>query len=139
MSTFERAKRNLLADMKGCSVHTAESWAHMMLKHTANIRSDEDQARFWQFMLNPNDDEAIPPPVLTPITHELEAIPKTVSAPVPGEEKESVELQNECHREGMTTYIRTVPKKVTETLLLSPADPALLPSATGDEKATGIS
>ena len=138
MSTFERAKRNLLADMNGSSVHTAESWAHMMLKHTSAIRSDEDQARFWQFMLNPHDDEAIPPPVLAPIKH-VEELPKTVSAPVPGEEKESVELEYEYHREGMTTFIRTVPKTATGTSLPSPADQAVSQSATDDEKATGIS
>ena len=45
--TFEKVKKNILADIKSCKTHTAESWAQIMLKNTSRLTKDADQAQFW--------------------------------------------------------------------------------------------
>ena len=119
MSTFERAKRNLLADMAACKVHTAESWANIMLRNTARLTSEQDQAKFWSFMTNPDDNEDVPAPVLEPANHTMCTQDPTVVCKAKADDDEKggemeVEIENSYHREGMTMFIQSRPKSNQE-------------------------
>ena len=111
MSNFERAKRNLLADIASCKTHTAESWAQIMLKNTAGLTTEADQKKFWTFMMNPNDEENIPMPRLERATHKFIEQPETVTVPLQtdDEKSEQVVMENRFHREGYTMFIETRP------------------------------
>ena len=54
MSTFERAKKNMLRDMAGSKTHTAESWARILLHNTARLTDIKEQEKFWRFLSKKN-------------------------------------------------------------------------------------
>ena len=117
MSTFERVRKNILADMEAHKTHTAESWADIMLRNTARLTSEKEQAKFWAFMMNPNDEEDLPTPQLEPWNNEEIDQPETVKLLVRDEDDEKgteVELENVYERRGQTMYIKTRVKRDQE-------------------------
>ena len=128
--TFEKVKKNILADLKSCRTHTAESWAQIMLKNTSKLTKDADQTEFWSFLTNPDDDEMIPMPKLERATHRPIERPRLVQSK--SDEKE-VLLENRYHREGFTLYVETKPKTDSSELVLSRVDRDLSESDS-DEK-----
>ena len=114
MSTFERAKRNILRDMAASSCHTAESWAHIMLKNTARLHNVEDQKKFWSFLTNPEDDEDIPMPTVAVMQDQKEDLPDAVMVETPDGD---VEMEREYHRNGQGIYVYSRPKTATKKLL----------------------
>ena len=114
MSTFERVQRNILRDMDGSKVHTAASWANIMLRNTTSLTNVEEQKKFWNWIQNPEDDERPPPVCEIFEKHTLEEIPKYVTVPNPDDEKSSIELEQECVRNGAAMYIKVKPRVVSE-------------------------
>ena len=117
MSTFERVRRNILADMEAQTAHTAESWCDIMLRNTARLTDEKEQAKFWGFLTNPNDEEDIPMPKLERWSHDKIAQPETVKLLVKDEDDEKgaeVELENVYERRGQTMYIKTRVKRDQE-------------------------
>ena len=107
MSTFERVKRNLLADMNAQKAHTAESWCDIMLRNTSRLTDEAEQAKFWNFMMNPMDDE-LPDAQLEPWEHNPIEQPTTVKLAVNNEDDEKgQEIENTYERRGGTMYIKT--------------------------------
>lgn len=113
MSTFERAKRNILRDMASSSCHTAESWAQILLNNTARLNKREDQDKFWEFITNPNDDEDIPSPTVIAID-QTEDLPEAVTVETPDGD---VEMEREYHRNGQGVYVYSQPKKASKRSL----------------------
>ncbi len=110
MSTFERVKKNILADMAAQKAHTAESWCDIMLRNTNRLTNVEEQAKFWTFMTNPDDAEDLPIPVLEPWKHEHIDQPDTVKLLVKDEDDEKgteLEMENVYERRGGTLFIKT--------------------------------
>ena len=136
MTTFDRVKRNLLRDMDSCKTHTAESWAHIMLKNTNRLADPAEQTKFWEFMQNPTGEEHMPPPVCEPMDeHAQIETPDTIVCPVLDDETSSdVVMENKYFRNGMAVFIQSKPAN-TGTLesSQSPADPLLI-DADSDEK-----
>ena len=113
MTTFERVKRNILRDMDGQKVHTAESWANILLTNTNRLKDEREQAKFWAWLGNP-DDREMEEPTLRPVVENKDA-PTQVSVTVKDEcdEKEGetiVELENAFERNGFITVCRTKPR-----------------------------
>ena len=144
MTTFERAKKNILADMAACRVHTAESWANIMLKNTARLTKKEDQAKFWGFLTNPDEDEDIPMPTLERAEHYCIEKPTIVTTPlkITDDEKDGtreVEMENRYHREGFTMFIETKPRAETSMSMPLLADLGLSESPMDEQKEIEIS
>ena len=92
--------------MAGISHHTQESWAKIMLEHTAFLKTEEDQKSFWNFILNPNDDRKYKAPTFMTYKSEEVVIPKFQTIQVKDDEKfEEITLKNEESRNGLTSYI----------------------------------
>mgnify|MGYP003707644469 FL=1 len=109
---FLRVKRDILADMAGISHHTQESWAKIMLEHTAFLKTEEDQKSFWNFILNPNDDRKYNAPTFIAYNSEEVVIPEfqTIQIKDKDDEKfEEITLKNEEYRNGLTSYIKVTP------------------------------
>jgi hypothetical protein len=114
MSTFERVKRNILRDMAGSKVHTAASWANIMLNNTAALTDVTEQRKFWGWMQNPTDDERPDPLCELFEKHTMEDIPKYVKVTTDADDEKSttVELEQECHRNGAAMFINVKPRVV---------------------------
>ena len=109
---FLRVKRDILADMAGISHHTQESWAKIMLEHTAFLKTEEDQKSFWNFILNPKDDRKYTAPTFLTYNSEEVVIPEfqTIQIKDTDDEKmEEITLKNEEYRNGLTSYIKVTP------------------------------
>ena len=105
---FLRVKKDILADMAGISHHPQESWAKIMLEHTAFLKTEEDQKSFWNFILNPNDDRKYEAPTFMAYKSEEVVIPEfqTIQIKDTDDEKmEEITLKNEEYRNGLTSYI----------------------------------
>ena len=100
--------------MANCRVHTAESWANLMLKHTSRLTDVKEQENFWTFLCNPTDHEDITPPTFTEMTHEPIEQPATTVI-------NEVEYEHEYNRNGMGLFITSRPKidSKTSSLLLT--------------------
>jgi len=119
MSTFELAKSRTIRDMQSRQVHTAESWAAILLQNTSRLTNEEDQAKYWAWILNPTEDEDVPKPSLIAMTHS-ENIPQnytvSVSPTLAVEEEEekneqvNIELENKVQRNGLASFILTRPR-----------------------------
>jgi len=112
MTTFERVKSRILADMNGQMVHTAESWASILLTNTTRLKDEQEQRKFWSWMMNP-DDREIEAPTLGTVC-ENKDIGKHVTVTVKDEEDEKqcereVQLENTFTRNGGITICRTKP------------------------------
>ena len=114
MSTFERVQRNILRDMDASKVHTAHGWANIMLRNTTRLTDVEEQKKFWNWIQNPEDEERPEPVCEIFEKHTLEDIPKFVTVNNPDDEKSSIELEQECTRNGSSTYIKVKPRVVSE-------------------------
>ena len=57
MTTFEKVKRNILEDMERTGYHTPESWANILLTNTCRLTDDEEQKKFWRWLMNPEDED----------------------------------------------------------------------------------
>ena len=115
MSTFERVKRNILKDMQGTKAHTAESWAKIMLMNTARLTNVEEQAKFWEWMQNPEDDEREAPLCEAFENHTRITVPAEITVPCREEDDEKtkeVVLEQESFRNGLSMFIRVKPKVV---------------------------
>ena len=60
MSTFERVRRNIERDMEMTKVHTAASWAAIMLRNTSRLTNGIEQKKFLEWMTNPFDENVNP-------------------------------------------------------------------------------
>ena len=112
MSTFEKVRRRIEKDMDAIQVHTPESWATILLTNTRRLKDEKEQAKFWTWMSNP-EEEDIEAPKLVPCT-EPTLTPKhvTVTCKAQDDEKEGdieVELENTFERNGMVLVCRTKP------------------------------
>jgi hypothetical protein len=122
MSTFEKAKNNLIREMQMSKAHTSESWTRIMLKHTSRLTKEEDQKKMWAFICNPTEDEDMPVPVFETVPEQPEDVPAryTVTIPATGDEEKEREvvMENVCMRNGTGMYIYTKPV-TTESLASS--------------------
>ena len=125
MSTFETVKENMLKDMARNQVHTAESWADILLRNTARLTDCEQQHLFWNWMTNPENDEAIPACKIVDGPQAKEVLPAHTSVPYRADEEEKehdVSLKNTYHKNGLGCYVLTAPATKTSGLSLkSPA------------------
>ena len=121
MSAFDRCKNNIIRDMAASKTHTAESWARIMLENTAHLTKPEDQAKFWEFLMNPYDMEDIPKPVIAPMQHSMIDQPAEYTAKVSVDDDEKsaekdVVIVNTYFRNGGTLHITSKPAANTKTL-----------------------
>ena len=110
MSTFERARDGVLRDMAADMTHTSESWAAILLRNTSRLTDVKEQEKFWGFLVNPEDDEDLPAPIIEPYEATTEVREEFTTVPLKEENEEKardVELQNQYYRNGMTCYVRT--------------------------------
>ena len=112
MTTFERVKFKILRDMSGMRVHTAESWANILLTNTNRLKDEREQALFWAWLQNPEEEE-IEAPTLRSVVENKDA-PKRFTVTIKDEcdEKEgdvTIELENEFKRTGFITVCKTKP------------------------------
>ena len=143
MSTFELAKSRTIRDMQSREVHTSESWASILLQNTSRLTNEEEQAKYWAWILNPTEDEDVPKPDLTPMTH-TENIPQdytvrtTLAVEDEEEKNEEVNLQmtNKVHRNGLASYILTRPKTDSEMSPKLPESLDLLQLETDEKTAS---
>ena len=145
MSTFELAKSRTIRDMQSREVHTAESWTAILLQNTSRLANEEEQAKYWAWILNPTEDEDVPKPELAPMTHS-ENIPQNYTVKVLStlgveeeeEKNEQVNLQmtNKVHRNGLASYILTKPKTDSEMLPKLPESLGLLQLETDEKTAS---
>ena len=117
MSTFERVQKRILREMESCQSIDSMTWANIMLRHTAQLTSETEQKKFWNWMTNPSDADLAETTIFTPMPEPTEVQP-TVTAI---EDNEEIELENRWKQNGLCTFIRTAPKRGTRTsgLLLS--------------------
>ena len=113
MSTFEKVKHRILRDMSTRSVHTAESWASMMLQNTNELSDIDEQKKFWAWMVNPSGEEQLKAECdvfdeHVPITQEPHVTVKSVDND--DEKDEGVEMDQHFKRNGMAMYIRVTNK-----------------------------
>lgn len=118
MSTFELAKSRTIRDMQSRQVHTAESWAAILLQNTSRLTNEEDQAKYWAWILNPTEDEDVPKPSLIAMTHS-ENIPRNYTVKLERTEQveeeknpepETIQLENKVQRNGLASFILTRPR-----------------------------
>ena len=112
MTTFERVRKRIEKDMAAQRVHTPESWANILLTNTNRLTDEGEQAKFWAWFQNPEEDEREPPTLVC--RDEFKLTPETVTVPFRDEcdEKElecEVELENTYERRGFTMLCRTKP------------------------------
>ena len=105
---FETVKRKILRDMNACKTHDAMSWARILLNNTGSLTNTAEQTKFWHWFLNPGEEDHVPPPKMATLQHTCIDQPRFVSVPL-DDEKQSVQLENEYHRDGLAMYIRTRP------------------------------
>ena len=134
MSTFERVQRNIMRDMAGKKTHTAESWVQIMTRNTATLTNVDEQAKFWQWIANPEELEHVPPPTLLNV-EAPKIIDQYCTAPsaITDEKTADVELENTVQRNGLGCYVHTQVKTDSETLERSPTGPDASVSSS-DEK-----
>lgn len=133
MSTFERVRKNILKDMARSRVHTAESWADIMLSNTSQLTDCRQQHMFWNWLVNPEEDESLPPCKIADGPQAKEVLPAQTSVPYRAgdEEKEhDVALTNTYHKTGLGCHIVTEP--TTKTSMKLPIRP-VCESITEDE------
>ena len=112
MTTFEKVRKKITRDMDGIKVHTPESWANILLTHTSQLKDEREQAKFWNWLQNPEEDEREAPtlgqcndPVLAP-----EFVTTTIKDECDEKEGDTiVELQNQFKRNGFVMTCRTRP------------------------------
>ena len=112
MSTFEKVRKKITRDMDAIKVHTPESWANILLTHTSKLKEAREQAKFWEWLHNPEEEEREATTVAPCGAPTL--IPEFVTTTVMDEcdEKEGdtiVELQNKFQRNGFVMTCRTKP------------------------------
>ena len=114
-SHFEKVKSKLLKDIESGKVHNQISWANIILKHAAHIRTIEDQKSFWNFLMNPNDNYNYTEPKFEMVDlPEKVLIHKFEKMTVKDEEDEKtgvmdITLENTHHLNGLTSYIQVTP------------------------------
>ena len=106
MSTFEKAQARIMRDMASIRVHDGMTWANIMLKHTTQLTSLEEQKKFWNWMTNPSDADIDKTMEWEPVPEPVD-IDGIVTAPEDGTD---IELVNEMSQNGLCTYVSTVPK-----------------------------
>ena len=116
MSTSKQASRRILRDMAASQAPDAISWAHILLRHTANITDEAEQHKFWNWMQNPGDSD-LPETSSWGATPEPQDIGTQVTVSVSNDEEKTSELtlQNTFKQNGMATYVFTEPKTSHQT------------------------
>jgi len=112
MTTFEKVRKRITRDMDGIKVHTPESWANILLTHTAQLKDEREQAKFWDWMQNPEEDERGPPLIgkCGAPTRAPEFVTTTIRDECDEKQGETiVELQNQFERNGFVLTCRTKP------------------------------
>ena len=112
MTTFARVRKNIERDMAGQRVHTSESWAGILMRNTNRLTDEGEQAKFWAWLQNPEDDEREPPTLVCRGDYKL--TPETVTASYREVDDEKagecqVELENTYTRHGFTLLCQTKP------------------------------
>ena len=111
MATFEKVRKKITRDIDAIKVHTPESWANILLTHTSQLRDEREQAKFWNWLQNPTEDECVQPPIVGEIA-EITLTPGIVAVKNTDDEKsETISLKNEYTRNGMVLVCRTKPVK----------------------------
>ena len=100
--------------MDAIKVHTPESWANILLTHTARLKDEREQGKFWNWLQNPEEEEHLEPPTLARCNSAPVLSPEFVTTMIRDEcdEKEGetiVELQNQFERNGFVMTCRTKP------------------------------
>lgn len=114
MSTFEVVKERILNDMKGLKVHNNESWAQILLTHTARLHDIKEQEKFWGWFTNPYGEDREPMTFTYFDNHEQIDMPKITHMSVkdPDDEKSTeIELENTYVRNGLGVYHHVKPRK----------------------------
>ena len=109
---FEKVKRRMEKDIAAIQVHTAESWARILLTNAAKLKDEKEQAKFWEYLTNPEEEDLEPPTLVSCGAPEL--VPHRVTVTVKDECDEKsgdceIELENTFERNGMTLICRTKP------------------------------
>ena len=127
MSTFLKVKQSVTKDMEGRNCHTAESWATILLNNTQRLTDPVEQEKFWKWLVNPEEEDHLPPPELKPYDHKEEQIVEfqgsILGSDIDEEEKtEEVTYTQTYKKNGFASFILTKPKTETETSLVLPSD-----------------
>ena len=125
MSTFERAQKRIIRDIEASQNIDSITWANIMLKHTAQLTSESEQKKFWNWMTNPSDADLDDTTNFTPMPEPTEVQPVVTAI----EDNEEIELENQWKQNGLCTFVRTVPKRGTRT-----SDPLLSDPKSSDEE-----
>ena len=118
---FEKVRRRMEKDIAAIQVHTAESWARILLTNAAKLKDEKEQAKFWEYLTNPEEEDLEPPTLVSCGAPEL--VPHRVTVTVSrGPTLRAGEVQDECdeksceieleykfERNGMTLICRTKP------------------------------
>ena len=128
MTTFEKAKMRIERDMKNMFAPDAQAWANIMLEHTAQLTDPDEQKKFWQWMVNPYDTDTAHVNEWAPVSEQRQI--EQVGTVQDGDS--TVELHNQCHQVGGTTFIKTTPRIMNQTL--EPLPPHLEYDTSDDEK-----
>jgi hypothetical protein len=85
-----------------------------MLNNTASLTNVTEQKKFWNWIQNPEDDDRPAPICELFEKHTLEDIPRYVKVTTNTDDEKSttVELEQECHRNGAAMYIKVKPRVV---------------------------
>ena len=107
MSTFERARRNILRDIAGSKTHDAMSWANILLANTARLNKHNDQVKFWNFLCNPDDNEDLPKCEVMSYEHKEPECPHEFTM-------EGIEMKSDYAVDGHAMFVRTGPSEAIE-------------------------
>ena len=112
MTTFEKVRRKIERDMDAIQVHTPESWASILLRHTQTLKDEQEQKKFWAWLGNP-EEEDLEAPKLIPMGMPVQT-PRNVTVRQKDECDEkcgevNVDLVNEFEQNGCIMVCRTKP------------------------------
>ena len=107
---FQRVKAKMQKEIDSIHTHTPESWADIMLRNSAYLKTDEDQESFFNWILNPSDNLDYVPPVFKTVDPNLPiVIDKIQRMKVKDDSDEKtceidIEMDVEEHMNGLTSY-----------------------------------
>ena len=107
MSTFERARKNILKDIASTRVHDGMSWANILLKNTSRLTNMEDQKKFWDFLCNPDDNEYLPKCEVMSYEHKEPECPDSYTIG-------DIEMKSDYAVDGHAMFVRTGPSEAID-------------------------
>ena len=121
-SYFQRVKAKMVKEIASIDSHTPESWADIMIRNSAYLKTDADQESFFNWILNPSDSLDFKPPVYKTIDPDQDIIIEKLQRMTikdTDDEKScdmEIDMDVEEHRNGLTSYIVVKPRSTVNRL-----------------------